>query len=151
MTSEFDNLRGIREMSKQNVKLQPITEWLAVLCASEADKVKNGWNFAEWKKTSPGQTAVQLYGEEAAVWEYLDDCHSILDHTAQYHMKVFSVDTSCLISAVYGMFIGYEQLKSQLKDGLGRHLPKLLELARAYGVEEDKYFIKLKGIERKPF
>jgi hypothetical protein len=148
MTSDFDNLMGIWEMSKENIKFKPIAEWLADLCISEADTKKEGWNFDTWMKSSWAETVKAVHGEDALKWNYLNDCHDALDHK-EFHLKVFKPDTQTLIRIVYNLFKGHDTSFYDLKRNVKRHLPKLLELLRAFGTEEDKYYIKLKGIERK--
>jgi hypothetical protein len=147
MTSDFDNLMFIWEKSKENPKLKPIAEWLADICVSEANTRKEGWDFETWKASSRGRSELSIYGEEGLKWCFLNDCHDVLDHT-QWHLKVFKPDTRLLIVAVYDLFRGREVSKQELKRSIKRHFPKLLELLRNFGVEEDRYYIKLKGIER---
>lgn len=150
MTSDFDNLMGIWQMSKDDPRFKPIAEWLADICVAEADTKKEGWNFDAWKKREWAKTVLAVHGEESLKWNYLNDCHDVLDHR-EFHLKVFKPDTQWLIRIVYDLFIGRDTSFHDLKRNVKRHMPKLLELLRAFGTEEDKYFIKLKGIERKNF
>ena len=150
MTSDFDDLMAIHAYSKKYPGLKPLTEWLAGICVQEADTRKPGWTLEEWKKSQRGEIVLKLYGEEELKWSYLDECHDVLDH-AQWHLRVFKPDTQLLIHYVYDLFRGRECWIQDLKKKVRRHLPKLLELLRAYGVEEDKYQIKIKGIPRAEF
>jgi len=147
MTSDFDDLMCIWEKSKEDQRFKPIAEWLADICVSEANTRKEGWNFETWKNSPWGKTVLSNYGEESLKWYFLNDCHDVLDHT-QWHLKVFEPDTQRLIKVVYDLFRGREESKPELKRSIKRHFPKLLELVRNFGVEEDKYYIKLKSVER---
>lgn len=148
MTSDFDNLMTIWRESKDNPKFKPIADWLADVCVSEADQKRAGWNFETWKKSEWSKTVLAVHGEEALKWEYLNDCHDKLDH-GEFHLRVFLPDTQCLIRVIYDLFRGRDCSFYDLKRNVKRHLPKLLELLRAFGTEEDKYSIKLKGVERR--
>jgi hypothetical protein len=150
MTSDFDDLMTIHGRSQKNPRLKPIAECLADLCIQEADLKKPGWNFETWKQGKWIEPVLAVYGEEELKWSYLNDCHDKLDHT-QWHLRVFKPDTQYLIHSIYDIFRGRECWLKGLKRNAKRHLPKLLELLRAYGTEEDQYQIKLKDIPRDEF
>jgi hypothetical protein len=61
---------------------------------------------------------------------------------------VFEPDTRFLIDAVYNLFRGRKVSKRLLKRNTKRHYSKLMELLQKFGVEDDGYYIKLKGVER---
>jgi hypothetical protein len=148
MTSDFDNLMYIWKKSEEEQRFKPIAEWLADICVAEANTRKEGWNFETWKNSPYGKMVLNIYGEEALKWHFLSECHSVLDHTEEWHLEVFEPDTRFLIDAVYNLFRGREVSKQLLKRNAKRHYSKLMELLQKFGVEDGGYYIKLKGVER---
>jgi hypothetical protein len=146
MTSDFDELMFIHEKSKENPKLKKLAEWIADICVSEANTRKPGWDFYFFKNSPRGRMLANIHGEEELKWFFLDACHYYLDHT-HWHLKVFEIDTRFLIDAVYNLLKGVELSKQELKKNVKRHYPKLMELLREIGIEEDKHFIKLKEVD----
>lgn len=142
MTSDFDYLMEIRRLSRENPKLKPLADWLRDICVGEADMRKPSWNFRTWKESEWGRLRVAVYGEDDAKWWYLDDCHEILDHRG-FHLKVFTPETRELIRIVHDLINGGELNLQDSKRRIKRHLPKLLELIRAYGTVEEGNYIRL--------
>ena len=148
MTSDFDNLMSIWRISQEEPRFKTITEWLADTCIAEADTKKTGWNFESWKKGKWADTVRKVYGEDALKWEYLNDCHDVLDHK-DFHLCVFKPDTQSLIQDIYRLLHGHGLDKMEQRH-IKRHLPKLLELMRNFGLDDtDKYCIRLKAVEEK--
>ncbi|VVB54571.1 Uncharacterised protein [uncultured archaeon] len=141
---------SIQGQIQRNERFKPIADFLKERAVVDATKVDQKFTFEKWKESKRGQTCIALYGEENAGWYYLDDCHDALDHTPQYHLKVFSIPVAILIEYVDKLFRGYDISKQRAKQDLKKETyAKLIELMTAYGLEEDKYSIKLKGVERR--
>jgi hypothetical protein len=144
LTFEFDALMSIHEIAERDPKLKPIAEWLADICIAEASGKVKGWSFEEWKTSKWGRVQLAVHGDEELKWEFLDECHDVLDHHGGFHHKVFKPSTVFLIEAVYQLFTGKHVSLQNLKKNARQHAAELVKLARKTGAEEDGIHIKLR-------
>jgi hypothetical protein len=89
MTGEFDMLMSICYFARQDTRLKPIAEWIAGKCVAETKGKKEGWDFESWKEKWG-----KLYDPDDLKWQYLDECHDILDHRGGFHGKVLNLPQS---------------------------------------------------------
>jgi hypothetical protein len=145
LTGEFDMLAAtIHDISQRDTRLKPIAEWLADICIADADKKRKGWSFEKWKASKWGKVQLAVHGEEELKWEFLDECHDVLDHRGGFHHKVFKPSTVCLIEAVYRLFTGKHVPLQNLRKNARQHAAELIKLARKTEAEEDGIHIKLR-------
>jgi len=99
MTGSFDSLGSIYYFAKASPAVRKVALWLADICIAQADKKKEGFNFESRLRSD---LAAYLYSDKDDLikkYEYLDDCHDVLDHAA-WHLKVFDPQTQSLIKII---------------------------------------------------
>lgn len=148
MTSQFDNLMSIWGASKRDARFKPLADFIADLAVADANTRKKGWTLETWINEPRGQMIKKLYGEDALKWEFLDDCHDVLDHQ-EWHLRVFNNSTVYLIDAIHDLFRGRELFLSGLKAKIKPHYDEFISLLKESGAEFTKYDVKLKGVERR--
>lgn len=133
MTSEFDKLRCIWEKTRTDQSLVALTTWLFSICVEQANKAKDGWNFEKWKEMRP--EIFKIYSEDwQHKWEFLDDCHSVLDHQG---IEAFDGQTIKLINVVYNAVEGWRDVYDV--DKLKKRFPDLLKYLTMLGYKpQDK-------------
>ena len=113
MTSHFDHLNSIcyevhnYDPEKRKPEFEGVALWLAEICRKQADDKEPKWNFEVWKTTHMGKLYTKTEGKWA-VFNYLNDCHDILDHR-NWHLRVFDPATACLIRIVDSIIEGKDE------------------------------------------
>jgi len=132
MTSEFDSLMYICECAREDPKFEPIALWLANICVKLASSHTPEWTYEKWLKDEDNRDrTLTFFGEEKwQPFQFLDDTHDRLDHTEQFHGKVFGRAGWYLIDvvrkAVEGKewILGTTYVKNYLRE-LDKHLRQL--------------------------
>lgn len=108
MTSHFDHLMSIyydvHRARERKSEFEDIALWLAEICRKQADDKKDNWDFEVWKTTQMGKLYTKTEGKWA-VFEYLNDCHDVLDHK-EWHLRVFDGATATLIRIISDIMEG---------------------------------------------
>ena len=104
MTSDFDDLGHIWRCVQEDKRLWNLADWLANQCVKEADtRIPEKWTFQKWLDRGDGMNR-RLYGEGIeGKFEYLSDCHDVLDHDGGFHLRVFEQETALLIHEISDM------------------------------------------------
>lgn len=104
MTSDFDSLASIRVMSnaKTTFNEKVIADWLADICIKQADKKEKGFTYEIWSNKLYGMVMQTVDTK----YDFLSECHDILDHTEKWHLKVFDHQTRILIDIIEDAYEG---------------------------------------------
>ena len=71
--------------------------WIGRKAAEQAGSRVKEWNYESWLKSPMGQLCNE--NGDWAIFGFLSDTHSRLDHTDKWHLKVISRDLDNLISS----------------------------------------------------